>query len=79
MIKFCSDVKEDNVSDGDVDYYKGIFIDLGCPAAYAVRLAMGHIGETALTRIDKDIKNFMLQGFPYTTAKSMAEDEQAWR
>ena len=64
---------------GDVDYYKHVFIDLGCPAAYAVHLAMGHLGTTALTRLDTDIKSFMLQGYPFATAMSMAEEESGWK
>jgi len=73
MIKFG---KSDN---DDIEYYKGIFVNLKCPEGYAETLARGHLGVGHLTSLDKDIKNFMLQGFPYATSKSMAEEERAWR
>lgn len=66
-------------SNNDIEYYKGIFIELGCPPTYAVTLAMGHIGKTTLTKLDTDIKNFMLQGYSYVTARSFAEEESGWK
>ena len=64
----------------DVEYYKGIFVEAGCPSHYAEFLAKGHLGIVQLaTRFDKDLKNFMLQGYPHATAKKMAEEEKAWK
>lgn len=78
MIKVL-DSGEQQAGNKDIDYYKHVFIDLGCPPSYAVRLASGHIGMTALTKLDTDIKSFMLQGYPYATARTMAEEESGWK
>jgi len=61
----------------DAEYYKNIFIDAGCPSHYAEFLAKGHLGIIPLAaRFDKDLKDLMLQGFPYATARSMSEEEK---
>lgn len=69
MVKFGKYDKD------DVEYYKGIFVELKCPKDYAETLARGHLGLVSLTSFDRNIKNFMLHRFPFTTAKSMAEKE----
>jgi len=71
-----------NVGSGvgkDVEYYKGIFINAGCPPMLAGTLARGHIGIAKLTLLETNIKNALLRGYPYATARSMAEDETAWK
>ena len=73
MVKFGKE------NSNDIEYYKGVFIDLGCSAAYATHLAMGHLGKTALTKLDTYMKKFMLQGYSYSTATLMAEDELGWK
>jgi len=73
MIKFGFGVGE------DMEYYKGIFINAGCPPMIADTLARGHIGMEMLSSLETNIKNALLQGYPYETALSLARDETAWK
>ena len=63
----------------DVEYYKGIFVEAGCPPMVADTLARGHLGLGMLSPLETNIKNALLQGYPYDTAVSMAREETAWR
>lgn len=70
-----------NVGSGvgkDMKYYKGIFINAGCPPMIADTLARGHLGMEMLSQLETNIKNALLQGYPYETALSLARDESAW-
>ncbi len=63
----------------DIEYYKGIFIEAGCPKMLADTLARGHLGMEMLSPLETNIKNALLQGYPYETALSLARDESAWK
>lgn len=57
----------------DMEYYRGIFIEAGCPKMLADTLARGHLGMEMLSPLETKIKNALLQGYPYETALSMAQ------
>lgn len=57
----------------DMEYYRGIFIEAGCPKMLADTLARGHLGMEMLSPLETHIKNSLLQGYPYETALTFAQ------